>query len=81
MLYAKRYGTSEPEIEVFGKPSAWTFTYARDLLEIRGQAVGSGERGMKRIYMVGGEKAGSAAIRRETTFRGVYIFVFRIKPA
>lgn len=61
MLYAKRFGTSEPNIEVFGKPMPSTFDYARVLLEKRKAAIdGSAkEEGntMDCIYMVGGEIA------------------------
>lgn len=59
MLYAKRYSTSEPEIEVFGKPTASTFDYAKELLERRSGEVrrwGSGEKPLERVYMIGGEK-------------------------
>ena len=65
MLYSKRYGTGEPEIEVFGKPTRSTFDYARQLLEDRravigppslaGVSVAGGDK-LERIYMVGGKK-------------------------
>lgn len=57
MLYAKRFGTGEPEIEVFGKPTLSTFEYARGLLERRREELGGtrGGAGLERIYMVGGE--------------------------
>lgn len=58
MLYAKRYSTSEPEIEVFGKPTTSTFDYAKEVLERRSGEVrhwGSGERPLERVYMIGGE--------------------------
>lgn len=60
MLYSKRFDTGEPEIEVFGKPTASTFDYARSLLERRSEEIGlAGEVGkLKRIYMVGGETMG-----------------------
>lgn len=56
MLYAKRFGAGEPEIEVFGKPTLSTFEYARGLLERRREELGEtrGGRGLERIYMVGG---------------------------
>ena len=59
MLFAKRYGTAEPEIEVFGKPTRSTFDYARGLLEQRVVEIG-GEAPTSKIetvYMVGGEPA------------------------
>lgn len=64
MLYSKRYGTGEPEIEVFGKPTRSTFDYARQLLEHRSVAIGpppgeevvTGSGKLERIYMVGGER-------------------------
>lgn len=60
MLYAKRFGTSEPAIEVFGKPKKSTFDYARNLLEKRSASIGpsTGEgtvAKIERVYMVGGE--------------------------
>eukprot|EP00904_Undaria_pinnatifida_P009049 jgi/Undpi1/5274/HiC_scaffold_2.g00555.m1 len=63
MLYSKRYGVGEPEIEVFGKPTLSTFDYARGLLE-RSKAAGSpgggvtGGRKLERIYMVGDNPSG-----------------------
>ena len=62
MLYSKRYGTSEPEIEVFGKPTRSTFDYARQPLEGRSAVIGppggsvTGGEKLERIYMVGGKR-------------------------
>ncbi len=60
MLFAKRFGTSEPEIEVFGKPTKSTFDYARHLLEERQAAIGpppveTATSKIDAVYMVGGE--------------------------
>lgn len=54
MLYAKRFGTSEPEVTVFGKPTGATFGYARDVLEKRRETMGLWKE-LERIYMIGGE--------------------------
>lgn len=59
MLYAKRFATGEPTIEVFGKPTISTFDYARRLLEerygvIRLQQQHKATSKIERIYMVGG---------------------------
>lgn len=56
MLYAKRFATSEPTIEVFGKPTISTFDYARRLLEERDGVIRPQQATLKieRIYMVGG---------------------------
>lgn len=59
MLFAKRFGTSEPEIEVFGKPTKSTFDYARRLLDERSADIGlppgkPASSTIERIYMVGG---------------------------
>lgn len=54
MLYAKRFGTSEPEVTVFGKPTGATFGYAREVLEKRRESMGLRAE-LERIYMIGGE--------------------------
>lgn len=57
MLFAKRFGTTEPEIEVFGKPTKSTFDYARLLLETRAMEIGGeiNDSEIETVYMVGGE--------------------------
>lgn len=59
MLFAKRFGTAEPEINVFGKPTKPTFDYARRLLEERVAAIlppggDTASSKLETIYMVGG---------------------------
>ncbi|CAB1105712.1 unnamed protein product [Ectocarpus sp. CCAP 1310/34] len=59
MLYAKRFATSEPTIEVFGKPTISTFDYARRLLEERDGVIRpQEEHKIERIYMVGDNPSG-----------------------
>ncbi|CAM9116595.1 unnamed protein product [Pylaiella littoralis] len=63
MLFAKRFGTSEPEIEVFGKPTKSTFDYARRLLDERSADIGlppgkPASSTIERIYMVGDNPSG-----------------------
>lgn len=79
MLYAKRYSTSEPEIEVFGKPTASTFDYAKELLERRSGEVrrwGSGDKPLERVYMIGGEN-----IRCRPKSKLMALVVARSQPA
>ncbi|CAN0005956.1 unnamed protein product [Ectocarpus fasciculatus] len=63
MLYAKRFATGEPTIEVFGKPTISTFDYAKRLLEerhgvIRLQQQHKATSKIERIYMVGDNPSG-----------------------
>eukprot|EP00903_Cladosiphon_okamuranus_P011989 g11258.t1 len=60
MLFAKRFGATEPDIEVFGKPTKSTFDYARRLLEERAAEIGAETPASKieAIYMVGDNPSG-----------------------
>lgn len=74
MLFAKRFGTAEPAIEVFGKPTRSTFDYARRLLEERAAQIGGAKTPASKIdavYMVGGEECLFLPVRRSTHTRMV----------